>query len=112
MTVRMRDEANQTEDDQLMYQNMRIDEPDTARVAKDTTVNVSLTAPSMESGVKKVSLIKPEGTAAVVRITDSDAVSGEHTKVAKLDEACTFKRGRMCMKHGCIGQKYVISSKV
>ena len=112
MTVRMTDEANQTEDDQLMYQNMRIDEPDTARVAKNTTVDASLTAPSMESGMKKASLIKPEGTAAVIRITDSDAVGGEHTKVAKLDEACTFKRGGMCMKHECIGQKYVISSKV
>ena len=46
------------------------------------------------------------------KITDTDVEGGEHTRVAQTDTACTFKRGGRCIQHDCVGQKYVISSKV
>ena len=112
MTVRRGVEADQTKRDQSMDQNIGINEHDTARVSNDTNIDVASTTPSMESCARTASLRKPERTAAVVGIPDSVAVGGENTEVVKLDEACTFKRGGMCMKHGCVGQKYEISSKV
>ena len=115
MTLNKEEDDDQTRGDQLMHQNIEICKPDTTRVPTITTVEASPRAPSMESGEKKVSLRKPGVTAAVVRNTESCSVSGEHDKVAKLNdqnEVCTFKRGGMCMKHECVGQKYVVSSKV
>ena len=112
ITVSLRVEADQTKEDLSMDQNIGFNEQNTDRGVNNTALDVAITTPSSGSCTRTAKLRKPEKTAAVVGIPDSVAVDGENTEVVEPDEACTFKRGGMCIKHKCVGQKYEISSKV